>query len=169
MAGLNASCDGGPWIGNFLRSERTNLSRSGIFEVSRFHSGLPYGSHQTTAEDPALCASTGGAIVTSIPRTALRLRSPTRWTNHSSQPSRPRDETRFLAHSISPDLSAETRLDILMSMGKRNQIGSAFAQRVDFERLRREVELAFKLGICSPVDVPNCDTMFEVISQWTVG
>ena len=39
------------YFGNFLHSEGTDLSRSGIFVVSRIHSGLPYGSHQPTAKD----------------------------------------------------------------------------------------------------------------------
>ena len=47
---LLAMGDRGFHFGNFLHSEGIDLSRSGIFVVSRIHSGLPYGSHQITAE-----------------------------------------------------------------------------------------------------------------------
>ena len=48
--GLLAMGDRGFYFGNFRHSEGIDLSRSGIFVVSRIHSGLPYGSHQITAE-----------------------------------------------------------------------------------------------------------------------
>ena len=137
--------------------------------MSRFHSGLPYGSHQTTAEDnqhsvqaregrlslpspERLCVLShqqdGRTILRNplIPETKL---VPSRVRSHRTSPLRP--------------VSASC-----CQRAKENKLDPPFTQRVDFERLWREAELPFKLGISSPVNVPNCDTVFEAVSQRSV-
>ena len=161
---LLAMGDCGFYFGNFLHSEGIDLSRSGIFVVSRIHSGLPYGSHQTTAEDhqhsmqvregPSLPPQNGFASSVTSRMDELFLVT-------LSFPGR-----KLFPHALDLTRSpADTRLSTPIQRAKEIGLDPPFAQRVDFERLWREAELPFKLCIGSPMDVPNLDTVFEAASS----